>query len=590
MKENIDNNTVIDMDAASYITTSDQSNTSDILRQILEALKIEKPALRSLDLNNPGGEYFLTNEKRIAQLKKEFDELILPEYSREDILSLTQAYSNYLHGLYKTKLASNSRDAVIRGQNILPIPSGADVVPPQLSQAVIDSGKKSFGLCPESSLLLPSPLQYSHEVAWNDFKEAVLIKSSLSGALNLSKTLSSIFKKSAEYGFSHSQLRELCLSFANENLKNHHPILQSLGTAREVCEYLINLINDTSEGEKVKMALTSVTRSPGTNLNETISLLKGLSSEYLEIQNPAGSLEQRRKKAENSVKRILHHFVEKTTAQELKLYSKHMLKRNQECSLSQLCSFANQLEARAEFKLRTTKAYPVDDANDLVLCNNNLLSHGNQAGSRFERNYYKGERKGRETSNDYYPQSRSPSPGYRYNSRGEGRTWRNPGRTYSRDSSYDRSRGRKPSGDRQMTRRQDSWRRQGSGDRTRERSRTPESSGYSSKRQEEERNQRGRNPGGRSGSRSRSNTPRRTARSKSPAQGLTGCFKCGAKSHQQDDCRVYPGPRYYGKPCRRDGLLHDEASCKYRSSSPATRPAAARERTPSPGVSAGRKN
>ena len=598
------------MDASSYITTSDQSNTSDILRQILETLKVSQPALRSLSLTNPGN-IILTNEKRIAALKKRFKEFKLPEYSREDVISLTQSYNNYLHSQHKLKLASQTRDTIVRDRALLSAPSASDICPPSVTNCVIDSSKRSYGLDPETGLMFPSVLKYSSEVNWDDFSQSILVKSSLSNALNMEKTLLNLFNKGESYGMDMEQLRQLALSFASVHLVPHHPILQQMAKMEDIANYLIGLVNTNDESAKIREKLASVVRSPGVSLAESASLLKGLTVELLESQNPLQAADERAKKAEGNVKRILHYFVEKNASDELRQYCSYMAARNQHIDLSQTINFLSQLEQRSQFKLKTAKSYPASEQENLLMCHNNMM-FGREYGNRMNR--YGGEkyhggaaRQGRENygyKHDYQS-SRSPSPFNRYGDGARSRpdqrrgrdSWRG-GRSYSGDRSHSRERPRRDSADR--GRRGDGRRDSSGGQRRSSYDRRPSyerRSGY-------DRREDGRQPRSRSGSRDvdrkkrggedgqsnpgrtrafspqsrgrqRSPSPYKRARSKSPLAG-DNCFKCGGK-HLQDSCKIYPGARYHGPVCPIDGLLHPEEQCKYAPAARGVSPGRARK-------------
>ena len=563
------------MDASNYVNSSDASNTSDVLNAILEALKIDKPNLRNLTIKNPGNDYFCVNEKKKAALKKLWDQYIEPELCKTDCYTLHQTYVNFLHGLHKQKLAASNRDQIIREEFAVNAPSSGDIIAPNVTSSVIESGKKLFGVNPENSLLLESPLRYDHEINFvGDFEACCLVKSALSKTLDIHKTLQNLIEKGSEYGLDKKQLRELMVGFCAAHLPAFHPLVQNEPNASSVFNVLCDLVNGSDDAERIRNQIATVSRAPGTPLAEVMMLLRGLHCELYNIENPFEDSSDREKRAENTVKRYLPRYLSEAAARELRKLKQTFDSRNEVFTLSKGIQFAQQLEQSEEFRLRSQKAFPREVMNLVAMQNsykdNESGAYGNKIG-------------------------KYPDRSERYEGEASRRSYRGIENRGFRSPSSDRGRGFSPGGG-NRTRSPSPW------SRSRERSGGERRSQWSSRSRSQEsrerpryeknwrENRRGdssgrRNEGQRSGrertqpSRDRGSKPFRTrsssrdSRPRSSSRGRA-CYKCGAQSdgHTQDTCPIYPGERV-SKPCPNDGLYHLQSECRYapRAKSPAGR-------------------
>ena len=69
------------MDANSWFINSDNSNQTDVIREIIASLQGLDPNFRSGGINNPGQDHFNVNERKIRELKSKYFNYILPEYT-----------------------------------------------------------------------------------------------------------------------------------------------------------------------------------------------------------------------------------------------------------------------------------------------------------------------------------------------------------------------------------------------------------------------------------------------------------------------------------------------------------------------------
>ena len=601
------------MDANSWLINSDNSNQTDVIREIIASLQGLDPNFRSGGINNPGQDHFNVNERKIRELKSKYFNYTLPEYTKRAIHGLHQAYGKYKMQIHQLRLQSATNDALLRNAAVLPTPSSSDVLDPQVASIVLEEGRKVYGVDPVTGLPFKRPLQYTYEVRWDHFKH-VVCRSPMSGSLDLSRSLTRLLKAGEDFGLNKDQLGELLLLFTEHELPNFFPVILNLKNTDAVFNHLAGTINSCYELDNVKNQLNSVTRAPGDSLAAIAYKVQSLKLELEMLEKPNDSLSKLETKAENFAKRCLGHFMAENAKKEVRHLVSECNRRGESLTLDRLLSFAQQLEADDHYSLKTSKTLPKHEIQALNFNNSMIGAQPAGHGNRFDRPQG-GEKRfvGRPL------QERRRQEGFRGESPGRPQRWsredsadrsgglsRDRARSFERKDGQPRSASHSPysqavrrrelsrEASRERGRQRSSDRRRGYDPRSRSGSRDRRNRSYSRGRMEDNRyhpysrpeedhggSMGGRSTGRYSRDRDRESSSKRSFSRSPSSNSQVFCRRCSARgSHTTKSCLLYRETA--DKPCRVCGQgLHLPQFCK-RTPKPSSGAPATPTASPSP--------
>ena len=356
-----------------------------------------------------------------------------------------------------------------------------------------------------------------------------------SQAINVLKSLSNILSEGVERGFTAQNYTTIFLQFIQKYIASSYiSALTYCTNVEQLFDYLLTLIDTSSEIKKIRLALSSVSRQPKEPLAEASLKVKALTSSLLFMMNPNSTLAEVDKRSNYAAQDSIYSFVSSKTRALLQNWKRTANQMSKEISVQEFLEAANNFEILPGHAPTEVLSIP-DRFSQADLWSNSFYSRNGIIPERYN------DKKGKEIKkkeNDKLKEKRNQSSG------DEER-----GRRRSRESSRrsGSESGRSSSGGNQTARNNRSHSREHvRSDREKHQSQSRQSG--RSRNQEQDKNRRRHNDNS----------------SVKHCEYSQICKKIGG-FHSSKDCPTYPF--YYNEKCSKGcGYYHPAAYCRFNKS------------------------
>lgn len=166
-----------------------------------------------------------------------------------------------------------------------------------------------------------------------------------SQAINVPKSLSNILSEGVERGFTAQNYTTIFLQFIQKYIAGSYISALTYGTNTEqLFDYLLTLIDTSSEIKKIRLALANVTRQPKEPLAEAVLKMKALTSSLLFMMNPNSTLAEVDKRSNYAAQDSIYSFVSSKTRALLQNWKRTANQMSKEISLQEFLEAANNFE------------------------------------------------------------------------------------------------------------------------------------------------------------------------------------------------------------------------------------------------------
>ena len=360
-----------------------------------------------------------------------------------------------------------------------------------------------------------------------------------SQAINIPKSISNILTEGVERGFTAQNYTTVILQFIQKYIASSYiSALTYCTNVEQLFDYLLTLIDTSSEIKKIRLALSSVSRGPKEPLAESALKVKALTSSLLFMMNPNSTLEEVDKRSNFAAQDSIYSFVTQKTRALLQNWKRTANQMSKEICLQEFLEAANNFEILPGNAPTETLSIP-DRFSQADLWSNSFYARNGIIPERYS--YPKKESKeGKKKKDERTREKRSQSSG---DERGRGR----------RDSE-------RRSGS-------ESGRSSRSGSRGNQTARNNRSSSREHKKSDREKNQSEAKQHGSSGKddKTRRHNSSSSIKNREYSQSSqNNCKKCGGR-HPSKECNRYP--YYYNEKCGKGcGFYHPTEFCRFNDS------------------------
>ena len=443
--------------------------------------------------------------------------LEFPTYSLAEIRSLNDSRSKLVQKLNKTRNDVRSYLINIGNGHIAMNLEDIEDNSKRGKDSIIRQGRKTLGWHPLSNRWIQILSDLS-TISISDFASCIT-SCQYTGALNIPQTLDKLLDEGAEFGLSEDLYKSLFLDFIRVYKAESFQTAKSFSrNANEILQFIISLVNTSSEISKVRSAIKEICRNETDELIDVILKLKSLTTSLLFLVNPKSNRTSVEKRSNSSAIDAIFDLINPTVLGHLRAFKQRISETSTELDLNALITETVRLEGLYGRPNRPMKlSEKSQHADSLESYYSNFHRDKNDKFQKRDRHFSK-ERK------DTSQKSRDGSKNNYHSPK-------------SRD--YNSSRERYPSKERSV-----------------------EMKGEHKSR---ETHRRDRHSQGRSTSRDRnpSKSPFRRSKSKDGSRqtdGQNGCLKCGG-NHLARSCRRYPF--FTDERCQNCNLLHPTTFCRF---------------------------
>jgi uncharacterized membrane protein YgcG len=356
-----------------------------------------------------------------------------------------------------------------------------------------------------------------------------------SQAINVPKSLSNILSEGVERGFSAQNYITIFLQFIQKYIASSYiSALTYCTNVEQLFDYLLTLIDTSSEIKKIRLALSSVSRQPKEPLAEATLKVKALTSSLLFMMNPSSTLTEVDKRSNYAAQDSIYSFVSPKTRALLQNWKRTANQMSKEITLQEFLEAANNFEILPGHAPTEALSIP-DRFSQADLWSNSFYSRNGIIPERYN------DKKGKDVKKkdkDKLREKRSQSSG------DEGRSRRRSRESSQKSGSEN---GRSSSGGNRSDRDDRSHSKEHErSDREKKRS----DSRQDRKSGDQEQNKNRRRPNDSSSVKNR--------------EYSQNCKKCGG-SHPSKECKRYPF--YYNEKCSKGcGYYHPAVYCRFNQS------------------------
>ena len=275
-------------------------------------------------------------------------------------------------------------------------------------------------------------------------------KCTFTSALNLPLSLERLLKEAEYCGLSELQIRDLLLDFIRVYRPNSLLTAHTFaGSAHELLNFIIGLVNTAAEVEKVRAALQSVSREPGCELMDAVLKIKSLTTTLLLLSTPTQSKLKIEKRSSRIAMDSIMDFVSPKVQDHLRAFKQRSAEVDRLVDINMLVSEALKLESTfgkpAGSMIVSEKAKHIDSLSAYFTRGRSQYRENDQRKSfNFKKNDQRGPRpRSLSDTRKFRPRSSSGRDSSRPNSSSR-RQSRDSERQGSRERSSSRSWNRSP--------------------------------------------------------------------------------------------------------------------------------------------------
>ena len=362
-----------------------------------------------------------------------------------------------------------------------------------------------------------------------------------SKAINIPKSISNILSEGIERGFTAQNYTTIILQFIQKYIASSYiSALTYCTNVEQLFDYLLTLIDTSSEIKKIRLALSTVSRGPKEPLAEAALKVKALTSSLLFMMNPNSTLEEVDKRSNFAAQDSIYSFVTTKTRALLQNWKRTANQMSKEICLQEFLEAANNFEILPGNAPTEQLSIP-DRFSQADLWSNSFYAKNGIIPERYNK---KDIKEGRKRNDERAREKRSQSSG---DERGRGRR-RDSARRSGSESGRSSSRGN-------HTSRSDS--------RGNQTARNNRSSSREHRKPDKEKNQSDSRQYGSSGKEEKTRR-HNSSSSVTNREYSQSCKKCGG-GHLSKDCNRYP--YYYNEKCgKKCGYYHPTEFCRFNES------------------------
>ena len=502
-----------------------------------------------------------TNNHWQDSLKLQWSRIVYPIHDQASIYQMNTYMNKHVEGINIQR--KNQRAFFVANGN----PQAAHLLPDMKDDscrdksAIIISDYQTLGWDPTAKAYIT--ICYTKKPLLSDLHERIE-SCQYSKAINVPKSLSNILMEGVDRGYTAQNYASIFLQFIHEYIPNSY--LSALTYNRNVealFQYLLALVDTSSEVKKVRIALSSVTRQIKEPLSEATMRVKALTNSLLYMMNPNNTVEEVNKRSDYAAQDSIYSFVTNKTKNLLMQWKRSANQMQKKITLQEFLEAANNFELLPGNAPTDILTIP-DRFSQADLWSNSFYSKNGIVPETYKQTHYQDkqrEKKGEDQrkKDDRNKEKRSYSSGNEERGR---KTWKDRGEKSRSQSvsSREQSRGRQQ--------RQQSWNKEGSQGREQRRG--------GQQRQQSNQSSRNSSGGGRSNSgrrdernpdrhrKGRENSGQNSSSSKPVNREYRTCKKCGG-NHKSADCNRYPF--FYNEKCSKGcGFYHPSNLCRFNQS------------------------
>ena len=345
-----------------------------------------------------------------AELLDRWGRVTFPRFTCETILQLNILHQRHIKETNKQReqqrnwlIANNQQQ---EANQIQDLPD--DSICSRSACILVDANKTS-GWNPGSRnfVIIENNQKITLDNHLSDIEQCLFSKS-----INIPKSLFNVLSKGMDFGYSSAQFGQLFLLFIKEHLPAHYSSAMSFAMSPDsLFQYLVSLIDTSSEIRKVRKCLQQIKRQPGDILTDPVLKVKSLTATLLWMLKPNENLETVQRKSDKAAIKSIFQLVEGKARTLLSQWKRRQQDMEVDTSLNELIEAANNIELLKSYELTETKKLNPDfDEIDISL-NSFFMKSGMQRprSSSRSRHSSSGQSSLSRNSSSERPQ-RSPTP------------------------------------------------------------------------------------------------------------------------------------------------------------------------------------
>ena len=229
-----------------------------------------------------------------------------------------------------------------------------------------------------------------------------------SQAINVPKSLSNILSEGVERGFTAQNYITVFLQFIQKYIASSYiSALTYCTNVEQLFDYLLTLIDTSSEIKKIRLALSSVSRAPKEPLAEASLKVKALTSSLLFMMNPNSTLAEVDKRSNYAAQDSIYSFVTAKTRALLQNWKRTANQMSKEISLQEFLEAANNFEILPGHAPTESLSIP-DRFSQADLWSNSFYSKNGIIPERYNK---RDSKEGKKKENERTREKRSQSSG-----------------------------------------------------------------------------------------------------------------------------------------------------------------------------------
>ena len=302
-----------------------------------------------------------------AELLERWARVTFPRFTCETILQLNILHQRHIKETNKNReqqrlwlIANGQQQEANQIQDLQD-----DSITSRSACILVDANKTS-GWNPgtRSFVVIENNQKISLENHQSDIEQCLFSKS-----INIPKSLFNVLNKGVDFGYSSTQFGQLFLLFIKEHLAAHYSSAMSFAMSTDsLFQYLVSLIDTSSEIRKVRKCLQEINRHPGQALTDPVLKVKSLTATLLWMLKPNESLETVQKKSDKAAIKSIFQLVDSKARTLLSQWKRRQNDMEAETSLNELIEAANNIELLKTYELTDTKKLNPDfDEIDISL-------------------------------------------------------------------------------------------------------------------------------------------------------------------------------------------------------------------------------
>ena len=269
--------------------------------------------------------------------------LEFPTYSLAEIRSLNDSRSKIVQKLNKTRNDVRSYLINIGNGHLAMNLEDIEDNSKRGKDSIITQGRKTLGWHPLQNRWIQIYSDLSN-ISISDFATCIT-SCQYTGALNIPQTLEKLLDEGAECGLSEDLFKSLFLDFIRVYKNESFQTAKSFSrNANEILEFMISLVNTSSEISKVRSAIKEICRNETDELIDVVLKLKSLTTSLLFLVNPKSNRTSVEKRSTSSAVDAIFDLINPTVLGHLRAFKQRIAETSTELDLNALITETVRLE------------------------------------------------------------------------------------------------------------------------------------------------------------------------------------------------------------------------------------------------------